>query len=111
MYKRHNNSNLNFLPRNWTNGILPKSTLSFQLNNEEYIFKYSNTGNFLEIYREHFERISLSKIEMIKVIDNLYLIPSDIDIKKHNSEKIIGGSKLKKIYENESRQKWKSVRT
>ncbi len=76
-YQKTNNSNLNFLPRNWTNGILPKSTLSFQLNDEEYIFKYSNTGNFLEIYREHFERISLSKIEMIEVSENLIICEID----------------------------------
>ena len=76
-YQKTNNSNLNFLPRNWTNGILPKSTLSFQLNDEEYIFKYSNTGNFLEIYREHFERISLSKIEMIDVSENLIICEID----------------------------------
>ena len=56
---------------------MPKSTLSFQLNDEEYIFKYSNSGNFLEIYREHFERISLSKIEMIEVSENLIICEID----------------------------------
>ena len=40
-------------------------------------------------------------IEPIKVFENLYLIPSNIDIKKHNSEKIVGGSKLRKIRQNE----------
>ena len=40
-------------------------------------------------------------IEPIKVFENLYLIPSDIDIKKHNSEKIVGGSKLRNIRQNE----------
>ena len=37
-----------------------------------------------------------------KVFENLYLIPSDIDIKKHNSEKTVGGSKLRKIRQNET---------
>ena len=41
-------------------------------------------------------------IEPIKVFENLYLIPSDVDIKKHNSEKIVGGSKLKNIRQNET---------
>ena len=40
-------------------------------------------------------------IEPIKVFENLYLIPSDIDIKKYNSEKIVGGSKLRNIRQNE----------
>ena len=40
-------------------------------------------------------------IEPIKVFENLYLIPSNIDIKKHNSEKIVGGSKLRNIRQNE----------
>ena len=40
-------------------------------------------------------------IEPIKVFENLYLIPSNIDIKKHNSEKIVGGSKLRNIRKNE----------
>ena len=40
-------------------------------------------------------------IEPIKVLENLYLIPSNIDIKKHNSEKIVGGSKLRNIRQNE----------
>ena len=43
-----------------------------------------------------------NKIEPIKVFENLYLIPSDVDIKKHNSEKIVGGSKLRKIRQNET---------
>ena len=41
-------------------------------------------------------------IEPIKVFENLYLIPSNIDIKKHNSEKIVGGSKLRNIRQNET---------
>ena len=52
-------------------------SLNKKLNDEEYIFKYSNTGNFLEIYREHFERISLSKIEMIEVSENLIICEID----------------------------------
>ena len=43
-----------------------------------------------------------NNIEPIKVFENLYLIPSDVDIKKHNSEKIVGGSKLRKIRQNET---------
>ena len=48
-------------------------------------------------------------IEPIKVFENLYLIPSDIDIKKHNSEKIVGGSKLRKIRQNEKIKKFDVV--
>ena len=48
-------------------------------------------------------------IEPIKVFENLYLIPSNIDIKKHNSEKIVGGSKLRKIRQNEKIKKFDVV--
>ena len=71
----------------------PQGNVSTYLNQEKSNTDNTTTTDILD---------GEKNINPLKVIDNLYLIPSDIDIKKHNSEKIIGGSKLKKIYENEN---------
>ena len=71
----------------------PQGNVSTYLNQEKSNTENTTTTDILD---------GEKNINPLKVIDNLYLIPSDIDIKKHNSEKIIGGSKLKKIYENEN---------
>jgi chromosome partitioning protein len=69
----------------------PQGNVSTYLNQEKSNTEHTTTTDILD---------GEQKINPLKVIENLYLIPSDIDIKKHNSEKIIGGSKLKKIYKN-----------
>ena len=71
----------------------PQGNVSTYLNQEKSNTDNTTTTDILD---------GEKNINPLKVMDNLYLIPSDIDIKKHNSEKIIGGSKLKKIYENEN---------
>jgi chromosome partitioning protein len=69
----------------------PQGNVSTYLNQEKSNTEHTTTTDILD---------GEQKINPLKVIENLYLIPSDIDIKKHNYEKIIGGSKLKKIYKN-----------
>ena len=69
----------------------PQGNVSTYLNQEKSNTDNTTTTDILD---------GEKNINPLKVMDNLYLIPSDIDIKKHNSEKIIGGSKLKKIYKN-----------
>jgi len=69
----------------------PQGNVSTYLNQEKSNTEHTTTTDILD---------GEQNINPLKVIENLYLIPSDIDIKKHNSEKIIGGSKLKKIYKN-----------
>jgi len=69
----------------------PQGNVSTYLNQEKSNTEHTTTTDILD---------GEQNINPSKVIENLYLIPSDIDIKKHNSEKIIGGSKLKKIYKN-----------
>ena len=71
----------------------PQGNVSTYLNQEKSKTNNTTTTEILD---------GEKNINPLKVKDNLYLIPSDIDIKKHNSEKIIGGSKLKKINENEN---------
>ncbi len=71
----------------------PQGNVSTYLNQEKSNTDNTTTTDILD---------GEKNINPLKVMDNLYLIPSDIDIKKHNSEKIIGGSRLKKIYENEN---------
>ena len=63
----------------------PQGNVSTYLNQEKSNTDNTTTTDILD---------GEKNINPLKVIDNLYLIPSDIDIKKHNSEKIIGGSKL-----------------
>ena len=70
----------------------PQGNVSTYLNQEKSNTEYTTTTDILD---------GEQNINPLKVSENLYLIPSDVDIKKHNSEKIIGGSKLKKIYEND----------
>jgi chromosome partitioning protein len=69
----------------------PQGNVSTYLNQEKSNTEHTTTTDILD---------GEQNINPLKVIENLYLIPSDIDIKKHKSEKIIGGSKLKKIYKN-----------
>ena len=69
----------------------PQGNVSTYLNQEKSNTEHTTTTDILD---------GEQNINPLKVIENLYLISSDIDIKKHNSEKIIGGSKLKKIYKN-----------
>ena len=71
----------------------PQGNVSTYLNQEKSKTNNTTTTEILD---------GEININPLKVKDNLYLIPSDIDIKKHNSEKIIGGSKLKKINANEN---------
>ena len=71
----------------------PQGNVSTYLNQEKSNTDYTTTTDILD---------GEQNINPLKVSENLYLIPSDVDIKKHNSEKIIGGSKLKKIYENDN---------
>ncbi len=71
----------------------PQGNISTYLNQEKSNTEHTTTTDILD---------GEQNINPLKVIENLYLIPSDVDIKKHNSEKIIGGSKLKKIYKNEN---------
>ena len=71
----------------------PQGNVSTYLNQEKSNINTTTTTDILD---------GEQNIIPQKVNENLYLIPSDIDIKKHNSEKIIGGSKLNKIYKNEN---------
>ena len=59
------NERLNFLPRNWTNGIMPKENISFTYQEEEYIFSYENISKDIVIHRKYFERISESKAKLL----------------------------------------------
>ena len=59
------NQRLNFLPRNWTNGIMPKENISFTYQEEEYIFSYENISEDIVIHRKYFERISESKAKLL----------------------------------------------
>ena len=60
------NERLNFLPRNWTNGIMPKENISFTYQEEEYIFSYENISEDIVIHRKYFERISESKAKLLE---------------------------------------------
>ena len=71
----------------------PQGNVSTYLNQEKSNTEHTTTTDILD---------GEQNINPLKVMKNLYLIPSDVDIKKHNSEKIIGGSKLKKIYKNDN---------
>ena len=71
----------------------PQGNVSTYLNQEKSKTNNTTTTEILD---------GEININPLKVKDNLYLIPSYMDIKKHNSEKIIGGSKLKKINANEN---------
>ena len=66
-YNKKDNKKLHFLPRNWTNGILPKQDITFEFNDEEYKFQYKNNINHIQIHREHFERLSTSSALIISV--------------------------------------------
>ena len=59
----------------------PQGNVSTYLNQEKSNTDNTTTTDILD---------GEKNINPLKVMDNLYLIPSDIDIKKHNSEKIIG---------------------
>ena len=66
-YNKKDNKKLHFLPRNWTNGILPKQDITFEFSDEEYKFQYKNNNNHIQIHREHFERLSTSSALIISV--------------------------------------------
>ena len=66
-HNKRDNKKLYFLPRNWTNGILPKQDITFEFNDEEYKFQYENNNNHIQIHREHFERLSTSSALIISV--------------------------------------------
>ena len=66
-HNKKDNKKLYFLPRNWTNGILPKQDITFEFNDEEYKFQYENNNNHIQIHREHFERLSTSSALIISV--------------------------------------------
>ncbi len=71
----------------------PQGNVSTYLNQNKTSESITSTTQILE---------GENNIKPTKVFENLYLIPSDLDIKKHNSEKIVGGSKLRKIRQNET---------
>ena len=64
------NSRLNFLPRNWTNGIMPHEQMIFSFEGEEYIYQYSNNQDVFEIHRKFFERISQSRGKILEFNEN-----------------------------------------
>jgi len=64
-YFKKNNVNLNFLPRNWTNGRLKKSSVIFNFANDEYCYEYENIRDEIKINRKLFERISTSVVSHI----------------------------------------------
>ena len=66
-HNKKDNKKLYFLPRNWTNGILPKQDITFEFKDEEYKFQYENNNNHIQIHREHFERLSTSSALIISV--------------------------------------------
>ena len=66
-HNKKDNKKLYFLPRNWTNGILPKQDITFEFKDEEYKFQYENNNNHIQIHREHFERLSTSSVLIISV--------------------------------------------
>ncbi len=66
-HNKKDNKKLHFLPRNWTNGILPKQDITFEFSDEEYKFQYENNNNHIQIHREHFERLSTSSALIISV--------------------------------------------
>ena len=66
-HNKRDNKKLHFLPRNWTNGILPKQDITFEFKDEEYKFQYENNNNHIQIHREHFERLSTSSVLIISV--------------------------------------------
>ena len=66
-HNKNDNKKLHFLPRNWTNGILPKQDITFEFNDEEYKFQYENNNNHIQIHREHFERLSTSSALIISI--------------------------------------------
>ena len=66
-HNKNDNKKLHFLPRNWTNGILPKQDITFEFSDEEYKFQYENNNNHIQIHREHFERLSTSSALIISV--------------------------------------------
>ena len=66
-HNKRDNKKLHFLPRNWTNGILPKQDITFEFNDEEYKFQYENNNNHIQIHREHFERLSTSSALIISI--------------------------------------------
>ena len=66
-HNKKDNKKLHFLPRNWTNGILPKQDITFEFKDEEYKFQYENNNNHIQIHREHFERLSTSSALIISV--------------------------------------------
>jgi len=71
-HNKKDNKKLHFLPRNWTNGILPKQDITFEFSDEEYKFQYENNNNHIQIHREHFERLSTS-IALIISIDEEHI--------------------------------------
>jgi len=71
----------------------PQGNVSTYLNQNKNSELNTSTTQILE---------GENNINPINVFENLYLIPSDTDIIKHNSEKIVGGSKLRKIRQNET---------
>ena len=67
---KSDNSRLNFLPRNWTNGIMPNEQMTFIYEKEEYIFQYTNNLDVFEIHRKFFERISQSHGKILECDDD-----------------------------------------
>ena len=86
-------------------GVLSKKglkTLIIDTDPQGNVSTYLNQNKNSELTTSTTQILDGEKdIEPIKVFENLYLIPSNIDIKKHNSEKIVGGSKLRNIRQNE----------
>lgn len=57
---KSDNQKLNFLPRNWTNGTLPRAHLAWKFEDESFLYEYSREASRIEINRKLFERISTS---------------------------------------------------
>ena len=87
--QKNNRSNANilkFMPTGWTNGRLPKQSITFLLNNEEHLVRYFfkdgifkfDSGKHVRIHEEdafgldvefdnlrHYARISMSESELL----------------------------------------------
>jgi len=64
---KEENTRLAFLPRNWTNGTLPKSYVEYEYEEELFCYEYTAENQKILINRKLFERISTSTASNIKL--------------------------------------------
>lgn len=64
---KEENTRLTFLPRNWTNGTLPKSFVEYEYEEELFCYEYTAENQEIHINRKLFERISTSTASNIKL--------------------------------------------